>query len=308
MKRYFIPLISLGFISICFADFNTGVAAYNKGDYQTALKEWEAVTKQATISNNFEWQSTIDRPIVDAQYAIALLYWQGKGVKQNYKTAEQWLIQAANAGHAEAQLKLAYLYMTGLTKTADYSNAKQWLEKAAAQNNPDAHYNLALLYFKGLAVNKDDEQAKKWLKLPVQRGDNSAIALMAEINNKSLESAPKTTTSAPTVDNISVEKNAPIIPKTDTTTINHDYYSVQLLASINQDDVTQLMQQWHSIIEPLMSFEKIKDNTQFFVLSYGIYATIAEAKQALKNLPKALKKQKPWIIKISQDQPVKMLD
>ena len=183
MKKYLLFVITLSVTTICKADFNEGVEAYNRGDYTTALKKWEAIAEQSSINNNFEWHPKLSQHVPDSQYAVALLYWQGKGVNQDYKKAEKWLTLAAAAGHSEAQLKLAYLLMMGLTGAENYIDAKQWLEKSANQGNVDAQYNLAMLYFKGLGVKQDHEEAKKWLAGPVKQGDKSAINLLAQINS-----------------------------------------------------------------------------------------------------------------------------
>jgi hypothetical protein len=197
MKKYLLFVITLSVTTICKADFNEGVEAYNRGDYTTALKKWEAVAEQSSINNNFEWHPKLSQHVPDSQYAVALLYWQGKGVNQDYKKAEKWLTLAATAGHSEAQLKLAYLLMMGLTGTENYIDAKQWLEKSANQGNVDAQYNLAMLYFKGLGVKQDHEEAKKWLAGPVKQGDKSAINLLAQINSAHQLPSPPMSAIAP---------------------------------------------------------------------------------------------------------------
>lgn len=315
MKIYLLLIINLLLIPLCMADFNDGVAAYNRGDYQAALKEWQAIANQPIITNSFEWHSNLTLHTADAQYALALLYWQGKGVKQNYKTAEKWLIPAATSGHSEAQLKLAYLYMMGLTKAADYNTARQWLESSAYQGNSNAHYNLALLYFKGLGVKQDNGIAKAWLALPIKQGDKAALELMTEID------APATSSPNPsankTVESIVIDsiKTPELIAKpittekSVTTTAAADYYyTIQLIAVPQQQAIIDLMRQWHSILNPMITFEKTKNNKPIFVLAYGTYTTAAEARKALVTLPKTLKRHKPWVVKIVAEQRVQILD
>ena len=56
------------------ADFQKGVAAYKRGDYATALREWEPLAKQGNT---------------DAMFNLGTMYRKGEGVPKNYKTAVQ---------------------------------------------------------------------------------------------------------------------------------------------------------------------------------------------------------------------------
>ena len=56
-------------------DFQAGWAAYEKGDYEAALHEWTPLA---------------ERGYKEAQFNLGLIYEQGKGVAQDYKTAAQW--------------------------------------------------------------------------------------------------------------------------------------------------------------------------------------------------------------------------
>ena len=65
------------------ADFQKGSAAYQSGDYATALREWTPLAKQGDA---------------DAQYNLGIMYDKGQGVPQNYKTAVKWWKRAAEQG------------------------------------------------------------------------------------------------------------------------------------------------------------------------------------------------------------------
>ena len=54
------------------ADFQKGLAAGNRGDYATALREWRPLAKQGHAA---------------AQFNLGLMYGLGKGVLQDYKEA-----------------------------------------------------------------------------------------------------------------------------------------------------------------------------------------------------------------------------
>ena len=70
------------------ADFQKGVAAYNNGDFATALREWTPLAEQGDA---------------DAQYNLGLMYAKGRGVPQNNIYAHMWLnIDASDEGENTA--------------------------------------------------------------------------------------------------------------------------------------------------------------------------------------------------------------
>jgi hypothetical protein len=85
--------VLLGSVGVSWsADFQKGLTAYKSGDYSTALREWKPLAKQGNVS---------------AQYNLGVMYDQGKGVSQDYKTAAKWFTLAANQGFEGAKAKLA---------------------------------------------------------------------------------------------------------------------------------------------------------------------------------------------------------
>ena len=62
------------------ADLQKGLAAAQRGDFATALREWRPLAQQGNA---------------DAQHNLGVMYEKGPGVPQNYKTAVKWYILAA---------------------------------------------------------------------------------------------------------------------------------------------------------------------------------------------------------------------
>jgi len=62
------------------ADFKTGLDAYQRADYATALQEWRPLAEKGDAN---------------AQYNLGLLYNQGLGVQQDFKAAADWYRKAA---------------------------------------------------------------------------------------------------------------------------------------------------------------------------------------------------------------------
>ena len=48
-----------------------------------------------------------------AQYNLGLLYYNGRGVRKDYKEAVKWYRRSAEQGHSKAQFNLALRYANG---------------------------------------------------------------------------------------------------------------------------------------------------------------------------------------------------
>ncbi len=71
---------TLGLTAPAWAGFDEGFAAYQRGDYATALREWRPLAKQG---------------VADAQHNLGLMYDYGQGVPQDYVQAHMWFNLAA---------------------------------------------------------------------------------------------------------------------------------------------------------------------------------------------------------------------
>ena len=115
------------------ADFEAGADAYHRGDYATALHEWQPLAELGNAA---------------AQYNLGLLYANGQGVPQDYIHAWQWYEQAAAQGDASAQYNLGLLYANGQGVPQDDAQAGQWYAKAALQRHAKAQVDLGALCIK----------------------------------------------------------------------------------------------------------------------------------------------------------------
>lgn len=76
-------MVALTLCTNAFAGFDEGLAAYNKKDYATALRELRV--------------SAVDG-YAEAQNILGVMYDNGQGVAQNYVQAHQWFNLAAANG------------------------------------------------------------------------------------------------------------------------------------------------------------------------------------------------------------------
>ena len=160
MKRLvltFAILISLA--GPAWAGFAEGLAAYNRGDYEAALREFRPLANQGGD---------------DAQFYIGLMYSNGQGVPQDYAEAVKWYRKAAEQGATEAQNSLGFMYYKGRGVPQDYAEAVKWFRKAAGQGHSRAQSNLGLMYIQGIGVPQDYVQAYMWFNLAALRSPPGA--------------------------------------------------------------------------------------------------------------------------------------
>ena len=75
-----------------------GLEAYNRGDFATALREWQPLAEQGHAA---------------AQYNLGRMYDIGQGVPQDDAEALKWYRKAVEQGHAAAQTDLGLMYGEG---------------------------------------------------------------------------------------------------------------------------------------------------------------------------------------------------
>ena len=116
-------------------------------------------------------RKTADNGDTTAQYALAICYAEGHGVKQDVSEVVKWLRKAAEQGFVDAQFKLAQGYATGeLGLPTDYTESAKWLELAAKQGHVEAQYMLGCYYKYGYGVEKSAEQADFWFRKVAEQG------------------------------------------------------------------------------------------------------------------------------------------
>lgn len=121
------------------ADFNAGMAAYDRQDYRTAAEEFSALAEAGDYH---------------AQYMLGRMYAQGNGVAQDNVQAHKWYNIAASRGHthaAEARDALAQDMRRSRIAEAQ-KLARQWRPGAAtpAAAQPMSYQELSAAIQKGL--------------------------------------------------------------------------------------------------------------------------------------------------------------
>jgi hypothetical protein len=96
---------------------------------------------------------------IPAQCTVGLMYYQGKGVAQDFAAAALWLEKAALQGNAGAQYNRGFLYETGKGVERDAVKAAEWYKKAAAQGHARAQNRLSELHKTGDGVTQEVSRA-----------------------------------------------------------------------------------------------------------------------------------------------------
>lgn len=129
------------------AGLEEGLAAFQYGDYRTAL------TKLAPLS---------DQGVAMAQNTLGRMYLQGQGVPRDFDKALLLFQHAAKQHLPNAQNNLGVMYAGGYGVPQDFKEAIAWFEKAANHGYAIAMDNLADIYETGVGVNRDPLEAEKW--------------------------------------------------------------------------------------------------------------------------------------------------
>jgi TPR repeat protein len=133
------------------ADADAAYAAYQKGNYKTALKLLTPLAENGDVR---------------AQSMLGLIYYRGgRDVQKDDAQALRWFRLAADRGDAIAQLSLGLMYADGRGVPQDNDEAAKWYRRAADQGNPQAQYNLGLWYAKGDGGPPDKVRAHMWFNL-----------------------------------------------------------------------------------------------------------------------------------------------
>ena len=94
------------------ADVKAGIEAWQRGDYASAIRQWEPAAKAGDA---------------DAQFNLAQAYKLGRGVPPDMDQAARLYLQAAEHGHAQAQANYGLIQF----QKGDRAAAMPWLRKAA---------------------------------------------------------------------------------------------------------------------------------------------------------------------------------
>ena len=155
--------LAVAALSPAAADVRAGVAAWERGDHEAAVREWEASARHG------------DR---DAQFNLAQAYRLGRGVPVDLERAEGLYRQAAAKGHAKAADTLGLM----LHQAGRLLESMPYLEAAVARGDARAQYLYAIALFQGELVARDRPRAHALLTLAERGGVAQARQALAQVD------------------------------------------------------------------------------------------------------------------------------
>ena len=176
---------------------------------RTALTLFLLLLSSVAAGGNDIWQSLFNEKLQEAkqgnsnaQFDVASMYQNGRGVKSDLSKATEWykksaaqknpkavnrlkILQAneerfkkvlaqADKGDAESQYKLGKMYTEGSGVSIDHTRATEAFKSAAEQGYAKAEYKLGLHYYEGTGVNQNRKTAYKWFKAAAEQNHPAA--------------------------------------------------------------------------------------------------------------------------------------
>lgn len=147
-------------------NFKTGLDAYDRGDFETALKEWQPLAERGDAR---------------AQFNLGVIHFNAQGVPHDTTKAVEWYRAAADQGYGPAQAGLAFLYETGQGLLQNYVEAYKWLTLATRSGveKDEARQTLATK-MTAEQISEAEQAAAVWQPLiaettPDPRGETAAL-------------------------------------------------------------------------------------------------------------------------------------
>lgn len=124
MTRFLPIALVLFSAGVASADFQTAMAAYETGDFETAYVEWLPLAEGGSAA---------------AQFNLGLLYERGEGRERDMDKAVLWYLRSAERGFDRAQFRLGEVYAAGAGIERDLIEARKWFAIAARSHYPKAN-------------------------------------------------------------------------------------------------------------------------------------------------------------------------
>lgn len=147
-------------------DFDSGLAAFDRGDYAAALQEFRPLAKGGHAG---------------AQNYVGRMYNEGLGLAADSREAAKWYRRSAEQGLVRAQVELGSMSEHGRGVVRDHTSAAAWFRREAEQGDAEAQVKLAHMYAEGEGVPRDAVQALAWIVPVVLRDDFGAKEMLEDI-------------------------------------------------------------------------------------------------------------------------------
>jgi TPR repeat protein len=180
------------------AVFDSGVAAYDAGDYQKAFKTW--------------WDLRYED--LAAMRNLGMMLRKGQGTAKDPALAEEIYLRAAEAGLPTAQADLADMYLKGELGPPSLERALPLLQAAAAANHPVAQFQLGEFYETGAPplIPQNLEVARQLYAAAAKHGMKEAAARSAFLGPPAVQTLQAAPVAAPASQAAAPPHAAPVQP------------------------------------------------------------------------------------------------
>jgi len=163
-------------------NFKVGLDAYDRGDFETALKEWRPLAERGDAR---------------AQFNLGIMHFNAQSVPHDPIKTVEWYRAAAEQGYGPAQVSLAFMYETGQGVLQNFIEAYKWLT-LAAQNGVAGGEKRQTLAAKMTAgqITEAEQAAVVWRPrfaetTPDPRGETPAMAASADMTREQVRKAQR---------------------------------------------------------------------------------------------------------------------
>lgn len=197
---YLILVLCLLIFAPARADFNAGMAAYERGDFTTAMAEWLPLAEAGDAEAQYrvgrlygrgegvnedkaealvwyELAAGQDHPV--ATSALGLYSERGWGVPISQQEAFEHYLRAAELGDSVSASIVGELLWFGTGVSEDKAKAVGWFRVAAEYGDPTSQNNLGVAYSEGSGVGQSDEEAFYWFQRSARQGNPLAQGMLA---------------------------------------------------------------------------------------------------------------------------------
>ena len=169
--------------------FDEAVAAYDRGDYATAVRGFLVHAEQGDATPNTNsvsctttagaYRRTMPKRCAGTagcQAGASVCRYSRRGLERRGAGEPDCRDErlGPRQGHAGAQFNLGLMYANGAGVLKDDAEAVRWYRLAADQGLAGAQLNLGNRYANGAGVLKDDAEAVRWYRLAAEQGQASA--------------------------------------------------------------------------------------------------------------------------------------
>ncbi len=315
-----------------------GFIAFKQGDKELAYKHWLPLAIQGDARSQFflsmlyeNWTggaedrknakrwltASANNGFVPAIFNLGNNYHQGRYGAINNKMAEYWWTQAAVQGFVDAQYHLATIYYWGIGLPQDLKEAFYWFDKAAkngSQEASDAVLQMRArnqLQFRERSgpsnIAYDDPRIVSRLALEPQEKnavEDVAIPIAASVLSAKPEPQPRLGPRLPVAQKDEVVKESGSSQSSGYDWVSQQptsNFTIQLYASGRSnhcDDYVKKLRELYQL--ETYSQASVRKRKRLCSVIYGSYVQRAEAKAKLEQLPRKIRRLKPWIRKIAK--------